>query len=149
MRLADRLRSGRSRVTSRRQDRAIRLAHLRNRHLTTTETALNSVGTLNRRISKRKKLYEIDCMRVIACLSSARWSTLDSGTSVASYGVVNSPCTQAMSNEAVETSLFTDELRFTLFRSNCQRGVHRRRRERFADACVDKCYRFGGWLHMV
>ena len=33
---ADRPRSGRPRVTSQRQDRAIRLAHLRNRHLTAT-----------------------------------------------------------------------------------------------------------------
>ena len=46
--LADRPRSGRPRVTSRRQDRTIRLAHLRNRHLTATETALNTVGKHNR-----------------------------------------------------------------------------------------------------
>ena len=45
--LADRPRSGRPCVTSRRQDRTIRLAHLRNRHLTATETALNTVGTHN------------------------------------------------------------------------------------------------------
>ena len=49
--LADRPRSGRPRVTLRRQDRTIRLAHLRNRHLTATETALNTVGTHNRQIS--------------------------------------------------------------------------------------------------
>ena len=48
--LADQSRSGRPRVTSRRQDRTIRLAHLRNRHLTATETALNTVGTHNRQI---------------------------------------------------------------------------------------------------
>ena len=51
--LADRPRSGRPRVTSRRQDRKIRLAHLRNRHLTATETALNTVGTHNRQISPK------------------------------------------------------------------------------------------------
>ena len=51
--LADRSRSGRPRVTSRRQDRAIRLEHLRNRHLTATETALNTVGTHNRQISPK------------------------------------------------------------------------------------------------
>ena len=49
--LADRPWSGRPRVTSRRQDRTIPLAHLRNRHLTATETALNTVGTHNRQIS--------------------------------------------------------------------------------------------------
>ena len=38
-------------MTSRRQDRTLRLAHLRNRHLTATETALNTVGTHNRQIS--------------------------------------------------------------------------------------------------
>ena len=37
-------------MTSQRQDRAIRLAHLRNRHLTATETAVNTVGSHNRRI---------------------------------------------------------------------------------------------------
>ena len=51
--LADRPRSGRPRVTSRRQDRTIRLAHLRNRHLTATETALNTVGTHNRQMSPK------------------------------------------------------------------------------------------------
>ena len=51
--LADRPRSGRPRVTSRRQDRTIRPAHLRNRHLTATETALNTVGTHNRQISPK------------------------------------------------------------------------------------------------
>ena len=42
--LADRPRSERPRVTSQRQDRTIRLAHLWNRHLTATETAFNTVG---------------------------------------------------------------------------------------------------------
>ena len=51
--LADRPRSGRPRVTSGRQDRTIRLAHLRNRHLTATEIALNTVGTHNRQISPK------------------------------------------------------------------------------------------------
>ena len=51
--LADRPRSGRPRVTSRRQDRTIRLAHLRNRQLTATETALNTVGTHHRQISPK------------------------------------------------------------------------------------------------
>ena len=46
--LADRPWSGRPRVTSRRQDRTIRLAHLRNRHRNATETALNTVGAHNR-----------------------------------------------------------------------------------------------------
>jgi len=49
-RVADRPRRGRPRVTTPRQDRAIRLAHLRNRHVTATETALTTVGNHNRHI---------------------------------------------------------------------------------------------------
>ena len=94
--LADWLRSGRPRVTSRRQDRTIRLAHLRNRHLTATETALNTVGTHNRQISPKtvgSRLREIGLR--------------------ARRPYVGLPLTQArrmrrmaISDEAVETSSF-------------------------------------------
>ena len=47
----DRPRSGRPRVTSRRQDRYMPLTHLRNRFLTAVETALVTSGTHNNRIS--------------------------------------------------------------------------------------------------
>ena len=40
--------ANRPRVMMPHQDRAIRLAHLRNRHVTATETALNTVGNHNR-----------------------------------------------------------------------------------------------------
>ena len=76
--LADRPRSGRLRVTSRRQDRTIRLAHLCNRHLTATETALNTVGMHNRQISPKtvgSRLREIGLSS-----SSIRWSASDPGT---------------------------------------------------------------------
>jgi transposase len=46
-RVADRPQWGRLRVMTPRQDRAIRLAHLRNRHVTATETALTTVGNHN------------------------------------------------------------------------------------------------------
>ena len=49
-RVADRPRRGPPRVTTPRQDRAIHLAHLRNRHATATETALTTVGNHNRHI---------------------------------------------------------------------------------------------------
>jgi transposase len=49
-RVADRLQRGRPRVTTLRQDRSIHLAHLRNRHVTATETALTTVGNHNRHI---------------------------------------------------------------------------------------------------
>ena len=43
-RVADRPQSGRPRVTSQRQDRAIRIAHLRNRHLTALNNIAGRVG---------------------------------------------------------------------------------------------------------
>ena len=47
-RVADRPRRGCPLITTPRQDRAIHFAHLRNRHVTATETALTTVGNLNR-----------------------------------------------------------------------------------------------------
>jgi transposase len=62
-RVADRPRLGRPRVTTPRQDRAIHLAHLRNRHVTATETALTTVGNHNRHIHPKtviNRLREFD-----------------------------------------------------------------------------------------
>ena len=50
VRVADRPRQERPRVTTPRQDRAIRLAHLRNRHVTATETALTMVATFTQKL---------------------------------------------------------------------------------------------------
>ena len=52
-RLTDRPRSGRPRVTTQRQDRHIRLVHLRNRLRTATETAREVIGTHGRRVCPR------------------------------------------------------------------------------------------------
>ena len=60
-RVADRPRRGRQRITTPRQDRAIYLAHLCNRHVTATETALTTVGNHNHHIhpkTVRKRLRE-------------------------------------------------------------------------------------------
>ena len=106
--LADRPRSGRPRVTSRRQDTTIRLAHLRNRHLTAIETALNTVGTHNRQISPKtvgSRLREIGlrARRPYVGLPLTQARRL---RRMASYGVVDGACAQAISDEAVETSSF-------------------------------------------
>ena len=53
-RVTDRPRSEPPRVTSRRQNRTIRLSHLRNRHLTATETAANTVGDHEGHIHPKK-----------------------------------------------------------------------------------------------
>ena len=52
-RLTDRPRSGRSHVTTQRQDRRIRLVHLGNRLRTAIETAREVIGTHGRRVCPR------------------------------------------------------------------------------------------------
>ena len=129
-------------MTSRYQDRTIRLAHLRNCHLTATETALNTVGTHNRQISPKtvgSRLREIGLR--------------------ARHPYVGLPLTQArrLRRMAWLTAhaprlfpmrqwrqvLFTDESRFTLYRADGRRRVYRHRGERFADACVVEQDQFG------
>ena len=63
--------------------------------------------------------------------------------------MVGGTWSQTIPNEAMETGLFTDESRFTLFRPDGRRRVYRRRGERFTDACVLERDRFGGDPVMV
>ena len=127
--------------------RTIRLAHLRNHHLTATETALNTVGTHNRQISPKtvgSGLREIGLRARRPCvglpLTQARkfrrmaWLT------------AHAPRLFPMRQWRL---LFTDESRFTLYRADGRRRVYRRRGERFADACVVERDRFGGGSVMV
>ena len=76
-------------MTSQRQDRAIRLAHLRNRHLTATETAVNTVGSHNRRIHPKtvrnwSREFGLRACRRFATQSgmSRTWYGLGDSTSV-------------------------------------------------------------------
>ena len=144
-RVADRPRSGRPRVTSQRQDRAIRLAHLRNRHLKATETAVNTVGSHNRRIhpkTVRNRLREFSLRarrpNVGLPLNRARRMAL-----------VTAQAPRRFPNEAMRRVFFTDECRFTLFRADGRRRLYRRRGERFADACIFERDRYGGGSVMV
>ena len=145
--LADRPRSGRPRVTSRRQDRTFRLAHLRNRHLTATETALNTVGTHNRQISPKtvgSRLREIGlrARRPYVGLPLTQARRLRRMAWLTAHAPRLFPMRQWR-------LLFTDESRFTLYRADGRRRVYRRRGERCADACVverDRIRGGGGWL---
>ena len=135
-------------MTSRRQDRTIRLAHLRIRHLTATETALNTVGTHNRQISPKtvgSRLREIGLRArrpyVGLPLTQARRLRRMAGLTV------HAPRLFPM--RQWRRVLFTDESRFTLYRADGRRRVYRRRGERFADACVVERDRFGGGSVMV
>ena len=146
--LADRPRSGRPRVTSRRQDRTIRLAHLRNRHLTATETALNIVGTHNRQISPKtvgSRLREIGlrARRPYVGLPLTQARRLRRMAWLTAHAPRLFPMRQW------RRVLFTDESRFTLYRADGRRRVYRRRGERFADACVVERDRFVGGSVMI
>ena len=142
--LADRPRSGRPRVTSRRQDRTIRLAHLRNRHLTATETALNTVGTHNRQISPKtvgSRLREIGlrARRPYVGLPLTQARRLRRMAWLTAHAPRLFPMRQW------RRVLFTDESRFTLYRADGRRRVPTSRRT----LCRRLCCRTGsfwGWL---
>ena len=100
-RVADRPRFGRPRVTSRREDRTIRLAHLRDCHLTATETARNTIGTHNHPIHA-KKCKESAEGGQSRCASSLRWSPFDAITSTTSDELAALTCTWKGPHHAME-----------------------------------------------
>ena len=149
-RVADRPRSGRPRVTSQRQDRAIRLAHPRNHHLTATETAVNTVGSHNRCIhpkTVRNRLREFGLRarrpNVGFPLNRARRARR------MAWVTAQAPTRFPMRQWRRRRVFFTDESRFTLFRADGRRCLYRCRGERFADACVFESDRYGGGSVMV
>jgi transposase len=96
-RVADRPRRGRPHVKTPRQDGAIRLAHLRNRHVTATETALTTVDNHNCHIHPkpvRNRLREFWS----ASSSTLHWFSSHSCTSHSSYGLVGGTWFQTISN---------------------------------------------------
>ena len=146
--LADRLWSGRPRMTSRRQDRTIRLAHLRNPHLTATKTALNTVGRHNRQISPKTvgiRLREIGprARRPYVGLPLTQARRLHR----MAWLTAHAP--RLFTMRQWRRVLFTDKSRFTLYRADGRLCVYRHRGERFADACVVERDRFWGGSIMV
>ena len=144
--VADRPRSGRPRVTSQRQDRAIRLAHLRNHHLTATETAVNTVCSHNRRIhpkTVRNRLREFG-------LRARRPNVglpLNRACRTRRMAWVTAQASRRFPMRQWRRVFFTDESWFTRFRADGRRRLYRRRGERFADACVFERNRYWrGWV---
>jgi len=132
----------RPRVTTPRQDRAICLAHLRNRHVTATETALITAGNHNRHIHPKTVRNRMRELRLRArrpyigfLLTRARRGHRMAW--LAAHGPRQFPMRQS------RRVFFTDESWFTLFRPNGRRRVYRHRGERFTDACVLERDRFG------
>ena len=135
-------------MTSRRQDRTIRLAHLRNRHLTATETALNTVGTHNRQISPKTVGSRLREIGLRACRPYVGLP-LTQARRLRRMAWLTAHAHRLFPMRQWRRVLFMDESRFTLYRAAGRRRVYRRRGERFADACVVERDRFGGGSVMV
>ena len=147
-RLADRSRSGRSRVTSRRQDRYIVVSHMRNRRLTAVECALNIRGNHGRPINSktvRNRLRElgIRASRPYIGLHLTPVRRQRRMAWVTAHAPRRFPLRQW------RKVFFTDESRFSLYRCDCRQRIYRRNGERFADACVVERDRFRGGSVMV
>ena len=120
----------RPRVEIPRQDRAIHLAHLRNRHVTATETALTTVGNHNCHIhpkTVRNRLHEfgLQTRRPYIGFILTRARRARHMAWMAAHGPRQFPMRQW------RRVFFIDESWFTLFRLD-----GRRRGERFIDACI-------------
>ena len=142
-RLTDRPRSGRPRVTTQRQDRRIRLVHLRNRLRTATETAREVIGIHGRRVcptTVRNRLREFDLRPrrpyVGPNLSPRRRQRR------MQWLRAHAPNRFRLADW--RRVMFSDESRFSLQRSDRRQRVYRRLGERYSDACVREVDRFGG-----
>ena len=107
-------RSGRPRVTSRRQDRAIRFSHLHNRH----QTASPQLSLLPLALVITRSPRNCEKSTAHAGIRARRpyvGPPFNSRTSLALYGVDDGTCPKKISNEVVKTDPFTDESRCTFF----------------------------------
>ena len=137
-------RSGRPRVTSRRQDNHIRLVHLRNRFQTSNLTARSIPGlrpissrTVRNRLREHNIRPRRPAIRSIL-LPRHRAARLTWCKRYLRFRI------QDWAN-----ILFTDESRFHLDSSDGRSRVYRRVGERYADACVIQRQSFGGGSVMV
>ena len=142
----DRQRPGRERVTTRQQDRYIVLSHLRDRFRTSVETAQETVGTHNLRVSTltvRRRLQE----RGISRHKTFKGNVLTPERRISRFNW----CRQRMrwTQQRWLGVLFTDELRFCVEMFDRRRKVRRRRGERFQNCCVKQMSRWGGGSVMV
>ena len=142
-RSTDRPKSGHPRVTTQRQDRRIRLLHLRNRLRTAKETAREVIGTHGRRVcprTVRNRLREFD-------LRSRRpyvGPNLTPRRRQRRMQWLRAHTPNRFRLADWRRVMFSDESRFSLQRSDRRQRVYRRLGERYSDACVREVDRFGG-----
>jgi transposase len=141
-RVVDRPRRRRPRLTTPPQDRAIHLVHLRNRHVTATETALTTVGNHNRHIHpktvrNRLRKFGLRARRPYIGFPLTRARHACGMAWFVAHGPRQFPMRQW------RRVFLTDVSRFTLFGPDGRRRVCQSRGERFADTCVLERDRFG------
>ena len=137
----DRLRTGRPRVTTQRQDRHIFRHHVRDRFQTANETGRNTLGNHQRPISGqtvRRRLAERDLenrrpARVPVLTRRHRLARLQWARNHANWNW-----------RQWRTIVFTDESRCCLSHVDGRVRVWRRRGERYADDCVMQNNAWGG-----
>lgn len=142
----DRPRTGRPRVTSHREDRFIRLTHLRDRLRTAQATADNFRGREGRRISNMtvlRRLREVSIRAYRPCQRSRllshhirarlRWARAHIRWNSIQWRSV----------------VFSDESRFLLERHDGRVRVYRRKGERFHACCIQEAANFGRGSVMV
>lgn len=143
---SDRPRSGRPRVTTDRDDRRIRMLHLRDRLRSATVTAAETPGLHNNRISDQtvrnrlrqaglhaRRPYRGLVLTAPRRQQRMRWVITHGRWTINQWSQI----------------LFTDESRFSLSGSDGRSRVWRRRGERYSDACVVQRDRWGGPSVMV
>ena len=142
----DRVRPGRQRVMSVREDRQIVLSHLRDRFKTATQTAQELRGYNHQRISRQTvsrrlrehgvksfKAYRGNVLtperrrnRELWCHQQIRWT-----------------------QQQWKSVVFTDKSRFCVNMHDARAKVWRRKGERYANCCVRQADRWGGGSIMV
>ena len=145
--VSDRRHSGRQRVTSVRQDRFIRLTHLRNRFHSALATSRQTRGLYNRRISvdtvrRRLRNAGLRARRPYCGPRLTRRHRAECSTLVQ----------EQRKSASKRLAWYAFQWRITLLRwsRRCTVSVcHRRTGERYADACVMERDRWGGANIMV
>ena len=132
-------------MTSQRQIRATHLVHLRNRHLTATETAVSSH---NRRIHLKTVRYRL-CEFGLRTRRPNVGLPLSRARRSRRMAWVTAQARRRFPMRQWRRVFFTDKSRLTFFRADGRRRLYRRHGERFADACVFERDRYGGGSVMV
>lgn len=138
--VADRPRPGRARVTTPDQDRYIEMQHLRDRFRTATQTARETPGRHQPRISantvrRRLRSRDLHARRPVRGMVL----TAERRQNRARWARQHRPWTLRDWNNV----LFTDESRFCQSRADGRQRVWRRQGERYAACCIQEFNRWG------